>query len=96
MCVNRTEQEEEVMICIPGSQPCTCTFWCNYKGIILCSSSHVYMYWHAIIHVAGLAGKNCKYAPPHSHNIIMLGNSRWLCLLYGSITIIIEAGDSPH
>ena len=25
MCVNKTEQEEEVMICIPGSEPSICS-----------------------------------------------------------------------
>ena len=40
MCVNvnRTEQEEEVIACIPGSQPST--LWCQYKGMTLYSSSY--------------------------------------------------------
>ena len=87
MCVNRTEQEEEVMSCTPGSQPSTCTVWCNYKGrMTLCSSSYDVRVLACYIHVAGLAGKNCNMQPPHFYNL--LGNSRWLYLLYGSIIII--------
>ena len=75
MCVNRTEQEEEVMICIQGSQPSTCTVWCQYKGMILCSSSHDVHVLACYIHVAGSLHEDPTFS---IHSLTHTGSS---CLL---------------